>query len=60
MLLPGYFNFTSRLLPGRFQFTSGLLSGDFQVTSGCDCCEVNGELVKEGIKWTDNGKLYGM
>ena len=31
----------------------------YQVLPGCDCCEVNGELVKDKHTWTVNGKTYG-
>merc|ERR1719450_154062 len=29
-----------------------------QVVSGCDCCEVNGELLKDATEWTENGTQF--
>jgi len=29
-----------------------------QILSGCDCCEVNGNIVKEGSTWKEHGKVY--
>ena len=31
----------------------------FQMEEGCDCCVVNGELVKDKQTWNQNGQTYG-